>query len=153
MNIVFKQATMLDIESIILFLQDYVDKDILLFRSEDEIAQSINHYYIGEYSNKIIACGFLQIHNKSLCEIRSLLVDEKYRKQGIAKKLISLLIEKAKEMSLKKIIVLTYVKDVFISLGFIETDKKEIPSEKIWIDCLRCKFFSKCEEILLIKNL
>ena len=142
-----------DISSIINFLQNYVDEGIILFRNEDEIAQSILDYCVIKHKDKIIACSFLQIHNKNLCEVRSLLVDEDYRKKGLGRKIIIFLIEKAKQMSITKIMVLTYIKEVFLSIGFIQIDKKELPYEKIWSDCLRCKFYTKCEEILLIKNL
>lgn len=142
-----------DIQSIMDFLQEYIDSGVILFRDENEIAQTILDYCIVKKNNKIIACSFLQIHNKELCEVRSLLVDENYRKKGLGKKIILFLIEKAKRMSLEKIMVLTYIKEVFLSVGFIEEDKKRIPSEKIWSDCLRCKFYTKCEEILLIKSL
>lgn len=142
-----------DIPHIMSFLQEYVDSGIILFRDENEIAQTILDYCMVKNENTIIACSFLQIHNKNLCEVRSLLVDENYRKKGLGKRIILFLIEKAKKMSLEKIMVLTYIKEVFLSVGFIEEDKKEIPSEKIWSDCLRCKFYTKCEEILLIKNL
>jgi amino-acid N-acetyltransferase len=144
---------MSDIPDIMHFLQEYIDSGIILFRDKNEISQTILNYCIIKNNNIIIACSFLQIHNTDLCEVRSLLVDKKYRKKGLAKKIILFLIKKTKKMSLKKIMVLTYIKEVFLSIGFIETDKKELPYEKIWNDCLRCKFYTKCEEILLIKNL
>ena len=153
MKIIYVIPTMDDIADIMSFLQEYINTGIILLRNEDEIAESINNYYIAKIDNKIIACSFLQIHNKTICEVRSLLVDEHYRQQGIAKNLIFHLIDMAKAMLLQEIIVLTYIKEVFTSMGFEEQNKKKIPNEKIWKDCLRCKFFHKCEEILLIKKL
>jgi len=152
-NINIFTPTMKDIDRIVLFLSEYVENGILLYRSKDEIASSINSYILIEVDNQIIASAFLEIYNSNLCEIRSLLVDKNYRRQGLAKKIILRLIDNAVNIGLSKVIVLTYMREIFDSLDFIELDKKELPYEKVWKDCLRCKFFPKCEEILLIKNL
>jgi amino-acid N-acetyltransferase len=50
-------------------------------------------------------------------------------------------------------LTLTYQKEFFEKLGFVEIPKESIPDKKIWADCIKCKFFPNCNEIALIKHL
>jgi amino-acid N-acetyltransferase len=88
-----------------------------------------------------------------LGEIRSLAVNPKYQKRGIGKTIVQNLLNEAKDLGLKEVLVLTYKKDFFAKMGFVEIEKEAIPDKKIWADCIKCKFFPNCNEIALIKYL
>jgi len=134
-------------------LKPYVDEGIILNRDEDEIAANIRSYKM-IYNNDIpIGVGALHIFSPFLGEIRSLAVDKKYQGKGIGKKLVKSLLEEAKELGLKEVLVLTYKKEFFEKLGFKEIEKEAIPEKKIWADCIKCKFFPNCNEVALIISL
>ena len=101
----------------------------------------------------IIAFAALQILSPTLAEIRSLIVSESYRRQGIATALILHLIDEGKALNLKEILTLTYQKEVFAKIGFVEIAKDSLPNQKIWADCIKCKKFPICDEIALLKTL
>ncbi|RDU57877.1 N-acetyltransferase [Helicobacter sp. MIT 99-5507] len=131
-----------------------VQNGVILDRSEDEIANTIRSYKIIKNANdEIIAFSALYIYSMILGEIRSLIVKEDFRRKGLASLLINALIEDAKELGLKEILVLTYRREVFEKLDFKEIDKAKIPNHKIWADCIKCKRFPICDEIALIKTL
>ena len=44
-------------------------------------------------------------------------------------------------------------KDFFLSCGFREIPKEDIPEQKIWADCIRCKLFPICNEIAMVKDI
>jgi len=134
-------------------LKPYVDEGIILNRDEEEIAANIRSYKMIYYNDIPIGVGALHIFSPFLGEIRSLAVDKKYQKKGIGKKLVKSLLEEAKELGLKEVLVLTYEKEFFEKLGFKEIEKEAIPEKKIWADCIKCKFFPNCNEIALIISL
>jgi amino-acid N-acetyltransferase len=62
-------------------------------------------------------------------------------------------VQNAISLQLKNVLVLTYQDQLFKKLGFKIIDKENIPTQKIWQDCIKCKFFPRCEEISLIKTI
>ena len=104
-------------------------------------------------SGTIIAFAALQILSPTLAEIRSLIVAESHRRLGIATALILHLIDEGKALNLKEILTLTYQKEVFAKIGFVEIAKDSLPNQKIWADCIKCKKFPICDEIALLKTL
>ena len=142
-----------DIKSMQDIVMPYVKDGIILYRSDNEVATTIRSYTVLKDNETIIGFAALHIHSIALCEIRSLIIKKEYRQQGLASKLILSLIDEAKKLKLKEILVLTYVDNFFKKLGFEIINKEDIPDHKIWLDCSRCKHFPICNEISLIKHI
>ena len=102
-----------------------------------------------------ILAGFasLKIFNADLAEVRSLIVAPQFRRRGIARAIVNELLGEAKFYGLKSVFTLTYQKEFFERLGFTEIPKDELPAQKIWADCIKCKKFPVCNEIALIYTL
>ncbi|MEA3512554.1 MAG: N-acetyltransferase [Campylobacterota bacterium] len=153
LEITLQKPDVLDIKN----MQDLVLKDVengnILERNSSEIATTIRSYVIAKHDNKIVGFAALHIHTDELAEIRSLVVDENLRGQGVGKKLINSCIDEAKELKLIRILVLTYQAKLFSSFGFDIIEKESIPETKIWADCIKCKHFPICDEIALMKVL
>jgi amino-acid N-acetyltransferase len=130
-----------------------VKSGIILLRDENEMAQTIRSYTAIEKENKLIGFGALHIYSPTLAEIRSLIVKQQYRSQGIGAMIIKALESEAKELGITTILTLTYQKGFFEKLGFVEIAKDLIPEHKIWADCIKCKHFPICNEISLIKTI
>ena len=105
--------------------------------------------------NTEILAGFasLKIFNADLAEVRSLIVAPQFRRRGIARAIVNELLGEAKFYGLKSVFTLTYQKEFFERLGFTEIPKDELPAQKIWADCIKCKKFPVCNEIALIYTL
>ena len=96
--------------------------------------------------------GFCAMHIfwENLAEVRSLYVIEEYRRSGIGRDLVEACISEAITLDLLRIFTLTYQTEFFESVGFIVTDKSELP-EKIWSDCINCpKYPDFCDEVAMI---
>lgn len=130
-----------------------VEKGIILFRSSDEMATNIRSYILAKEDEQLIGFGALHLHADDLAEVRSLVVAEPSRAQGVGKGIVNHLLEEAKLLDVKKVFTLTYQKPFFETLGFYEIPKEKLPSQKIWADCIKCKHFPVCDEIALIKTL
>ncbi|QCT94762.1 N-acetyltransferase [Caminibacter mediatlanticus TB-2] len=147
------KPTLREIIDIKTVLKPYVDEGIILNRSDDEIATNIRSYQIVYDKKRPIGVGALHIYSPYLGEIRSLAVNKEYQLKGIGKELVRNLLKEAKELGLKEVLVLTYKKEFFEKLGFVEIQKEAVPDKKIWADCIKCKFFPSCNEIALITYL
>lgn len=61
-------------------------------------------FLVAEEKGSIVGCTRLSIVDLDLAEIRTLCVDEKYRKQGIATQLMDRLIEMLRDKKMRKIV-------------------------------------------------
>lgn len=148
-----KKPILKDIKDIQNLLESFIKDGIILKRDDDEIATNIRSYIVYKDKDKIIGVGALHIYSTKLAEIRSLAVAQNYQKKGIGKKLINTLENEAKELGIKQLLTLTYQKEFFEKLGFVEIPKIEVPEHKVWSDCIKCPHFPNCNEISLIKTI
>jgi len=145
-----QKAKLSDIKDMQDLVISEVRDGIILRRSDDEIATNIRSYVLAKDDDKLVGYGALHIHSPHLAEVRSLIVDQQYRGMGIGKKIVNFTLQEAFEYQLKEVLVLTYSKNFFEKLGFIEIPKTDIPDHKIWADCIKCIHFPICNEISLI---
>lgn len=153
MEVKLSKPTVLDIGKMQELVSQDVKNGIILERSANEMATTIRSYTVAKIDDEIVGFAALHIHTVTLAEIRSLIVKDGIRGNGIGKKIIASLIQEAKDYNLKQILVLTYKKHLFESFGFIEIQKESIPETKIWLDCIKCKHFPVCDEISLILDI
>jgi amino-acid N-acetyltransferase len=148
-NIKYFNPTVQYIESMQKLVKKDIDEGNILHRSDDEIATTIRSYTCASIDNKLVGFVALHIYSKNLAEVRSLIVDEKYRGLSIGKGLVLQCLEEAKKLSIKKVLSLTYQDKFFEKLGFKQIEKDTIPEHKIWADCIKCKHFPICNEVAL----
>jgi len=148
----FSKAKLSDVREMQDLVQPYVDDGTILERSADTIATNIRSYTLAFEDDILVGFSALHIHTVKLAEIRSLIVDDKFRDKGIGKELVSLCLEEGKGLGLREVLVLTYKQAFFEKLGFVEIPKESLPEHKIWADCIKCKYFPVCNEVSLIKK-
>lgn len=153
MKIEFFKPTLKDIPEMLALVEEEVEKGLILFRSGAEIATTIRSYTIVRKDGVLIGFVALHIHSEKLAEIRSLVITQSERFKGIGSQLVEKVIIEAREIGVKELIVLTYNPAMYNKFEFIEIDKESLPEQKIWTDCIKCKHFPVCNEILLIKSL
>jgi amino-acid N-acetyltransferase len=149
----YKKAKLSDIAAMQKLVAPQVESGIILDRTNDEISTNIRSYTLVFDSCELVGFCALHIHSPSLAEIRSLIIRENLRGQKIGTGLISKVIEEGVDLGLQKVLSLTYEKEFFEKLGFVEIPKESLPEHKIWADCIKCKHFPVCNEVSLIKIL
>ncbi len=148
------KAKISDIADMQTLVADEVEKGVILFRSEDEIANNIRSYVLAKDGTKLVGYMALHVHSKKLAEVRSLVVHEDYRGKDIGADMVKFAINEAKELGIEEeILSLTYVPEFFKKLGFKEISKESIPDHKIWADCIKCIHFPVCNEIALVYSM
>ncbi len=149
----YTKAKLSDIKIMQNLVRDEVEKGTILFRSSDEMATNIRSYVLAKKSGVIVGFGALHFHADDLGEIRSLIVSDKCRGEGVGRGMVRCILEEGESLCAKRIFTLTYEKSFFESLGFEEIPKESLPAHKIWADCIKCKQFPICNEIALIKTI
>ena len=150
-----RKARIGDVKTIHRLINSSAAKGEMLPRSLIDIYNSLRDFFVYYESDETLVIGIcaMKIIWENLGEIRSLYVDENYRKRGIGKELIEVCIAEAIGLELFRIFTLTYKKDFFAKLGFREVDRKTLP-EKIWSDCFHCsKYPDYCDEVAMIVKL
>ncbi len=135
------------------FVDEFARKGDILPRSLHDIAERVREFVIVKENNKLIGVSGLRLYYPDLAEIRTIVVDTEYQGKGIGKLLVEFELEEARTLGVKKVFALTFKKEFFVRLGFSIIDKKELPSNKIWEDCIKCPFFPDCKEEAVIKNI
>lgn len=148
----YLKADLSHVEQMQALVQPFVDDGTILMRTADEIATNIRSYTLAFNANRLIGFTALHIHTVKLAEIRSLIIDEEFRDQGVGSELVSLALKEGDRLGLKEVLVLTYKQSFFEKLGFSEIPKESLPEHKIWADCIKCKLFPLCNEVSLIKR-
>jgi amino-acid N-acetyltransferase len=149
-TVTIRDAMRGDVQQIRRLVHYYAERDIILDRDEQDILASLNTFLVAEYDNEILGIISFYDYGEKLKEIRSLAVDDNWKKSGIGsallKNLIAMLRKKFPE---SKIFVLTFSPLFFKKYGFTIIDKDTLP-EKIWKDCQNCKHKDNCGETALI---
>ena len=145
-----RKANISDIDDILNILEPYTKEGIVLKRSYEEIADSIEHFYVSETEGKLSGVAAYFTYSPLLVEIRSLAVRKTFFIKGIGKRLVKKIISDLREVNPKvKIFALTLTPDFFEKCGFKEVEKETLP-EKIWKDCVNCIKQNECDEIPMV---
>lgn len=150
-----RKARVGDVKTIHRMINLSSGKGEILPRSLMDIYGSLRDFFIyfDEEEKTIAGICAMNIIWENLAEIRSLYVEEAYRGQGIAKKLVEGCISEAITLGFYRMFTLTNRPDFFKRLGFKEVDRSAL-SEKIWSDCFRCsKYPDYCDEVAMIVEL
>ena len=124
----------------------YSEDGKMLFRSLEEIEHNIADFWVYEKLGEVIGICNLKYGWDKLVEIRSLGVDPRYHRQGIATQMVQESIEHLLlNQNCDTVFVLTYAIKLFEKLGFQIIDKINLP-QKVWNDCQQCLHQDNCDE-------
>jgi amino-acid N-acetyltransferase len=84
---------------------------------------------VEDETGKIVGAGALHIMWEDLAEVRSVIVDENSRGQGIGHLIVSSLLEKAKNYGVSRVFCLTFETDFFAKHGFEEISDVPVDEE------------------------
>jgi len=151
--ITYKKASLQDIPAMQALVEPEIQSGVILYRSDDEIATNIRSYTLAMDGVKLVGFCALHVHSPNLAEVRSMIIDQVYRGRNIGSTLVAKVCDEGRALGLREILALTYQREFFERLGFVEIPKETIPEHKIWADCIKCKHFPICNEVSLIKTL
>lgn len=150
-----RKARIGDVKTIHKMINISAGREEMLPRSLMDIYGNLRDFfvYFDEEVQGIVGICAMSIIWENLAEVRSLYVEERYRRRGLGRKLVEACISEAITLELFRIFTLTYKVEFFTRLGFHIVDRSSL-SEKIWSDCFRCsKYPDYCDEVAMIIEL
>ena len=124
-----------DIAAVLSLIRPFVQRKILLPRSEEQLQSQCNDYVVYELDGGIRACAALHLYDDRQAEIAAVAVDETCAHIGIGPKIIGHLVAKAREAGAESVFVLTtQTSDWFEKLGFAGGTIASMPEKrrKLW---------------------
>ena len=149
-----RKAKVSDVRMIHQMINQSASTGEMLSRSLMDLYASLRDFFV-YLDDEGFLVGFCAMHIfwENLAEIRSLFVREESRRAGIGRKLVEACVSEAITLDLLRIFALTYQTEFFASLGFVVTDKSNLP-EKVWSDCFKCpKYPDYCDEVAMVIEL
>ena len=140
-----RSAKIPDAKEILRLIRFWAEKERLLPRSLNDVYERIRDFSVIERDGRIVGAVSLAVVWEDIAEVRSLVVETGFERQGIGAELVKHCIEMARDVGVKQLFALTYTPQFFVKLGFKEIDKQTLP-HKIWSDCVRCHRFPDCDE-------
>lgn len=143
-----RPARLSDVDAIAKINDYWAQKGDTLPRSRDALLRDILDFVVAEQQGKVIGCASLYIYETGLAEMRSVGVDPEVHGQGQGKALVDYMLQRARDLELERVIVLTRVAPFFTKCGFSGIDKETLP-EKVMKDCELCPRKHACDEVAM----
>ena len=119
-----------DVRAIQLLTKQAVEADELVKRTRANIEKSLGEYYLFEIDKNPVACVALHVYpEQKKGELACLYVNPSYENQGIGRKLIHFIENKARETGLSELIVLSTQAFTYFQSkgGFVEGTPDDLP--------------------------
>jgi amino-acid N-acetyltransferase len=146
-----RNAILTDAEAVDRLIGAHTEDGTLLPRSFAELCENIRDFVVVEENGELIGCGALHLYGLHLAEVRSIGVLDTCRGKGAGRLLIEALLAEAERHNVKCVCLFTRIPEFFSRMGFVITDKSQIP-DKLYKDCLRCPRLSACDEVAMIRG-
>lgn len=147
-----RRARPADVLRMMPLLNKYAEEGEILPRSQNDVFDSVRSWAVAEAENtRIVGVGALVIISQELAEVRSLVIDPDYHRQGLGRRIVELLLAEAQEFDIARVFALTRKPNFFLQLGFRLTRLEKLPA-KVRRDCVFCPIFHACDEVAMIIN-
>ena len=152
-SIRLRKARVNDVKGIQTLLRDCASRGELLPRALTHLYKHVRDFHVAERDDgRLVACCGLSIIWEDLAEIRSLVVEDSFRRQGLGRRIVQECLGESDVLGVRRVFALTYQAGFFERLGFLEVDKDVLP-QKIWADCVHCPKYPDCDETAVLLHL
>lgn len=138
MSYIVRQARTRDVRVIRALIDQNVDSGRLLGKEMVNLFEDIQEFCVAESSvdGAVAGCGALHVMWEDLAEIRTVAVDESRRGEGIGHMIVAELLERARQLGVARVFVLTFAVSFFARHGFTEISGTPVAPE-VYAELLR----------------
>lgn len=111
-----------DVRTIRSFIDAYSSDGRLLSKATVTLFEDIQEFLVAEIDGEVVGCGALHVMWEDLAEVRTLAVDPARAGHGIGSALLVALLDRAREVGVKRVFCLTFAVPFFSRHGFVEID-------------------------------
>lgn len=136
MSITVRPARTSDIKEIRKFIDEYAAGRRLLTKETVTLYESVQEFTVAQINNEVVGCGALHVLWEDLAEVRTLAVSEIVRGKGVGHAILGEIIERARQVGVKRIFCLTFETEFFGRHGFVEIQGTPVAPE-VYTELLR----------------
>jgi amino-acid N-acetyltransferase len=123
MEVSVRRARTSDVRDIVALVDAYARERILLGKELVTLFEDVQEFRVAVAPDgQVIGCGALHVMWEDLAEVRTLAVDQNWRKHGVGRTLLEALVEQACEVGVRRLFCLTFEVDFFARHGFHPID-------------------------------
>lgn len=131
MEVNIRRARTGDVRAIRHLIDVYADDRRLLSKATVALYEDVPEFWVAELINAdpvgggqpaVIGCGAVHVLWEDLAEVRTVAVDPALRGHKIGHRLVSVLLDAARELGVRRVFVLTFETAFFESFGFVPID-------------------------------
>ncbi len=115
-----RPAKSTDVKGIRKLIDTYAPQRRLLSKETVTLYESVQEFTVAVDNGEVIGCGALHVLWEDLAEVRTVAVAEEYRGQGIGHRILDAVIQRGREIGVKRIFCLTFETGFFGRHGFEE---------------------------------
>ena len=141
-----------DVQRIFEIIDQCAASGSVLPRTTDNIALTIESFFVGEVNGQVLGCCALVTCGPSMAEIRSVATAEAGRGFGIARAVVDYAIIMGKALEFERLFLLTKIPRFFEKLGFALVDPAALPDSFI-ADLVHAQKRSLFNKSVMIRNL
>jgi amino-acid N-acetyltransferase len=142
-GISLRNATTADAAAIHRLIAANLEVGHLLPRTITDVEEHALRFVVAEADRRVIGCAELAPLSATVAEVRSLVVHDAFRRQGIGGQLVAHIAVAATGQGFETLCAFTHQPAHFVRLGFSLVPHIWVP-EKIAHDCTACSLFRKC---------
>lgn len=120
MSFIIRPARTSDVKEIRGIIDEYSLQRRMLSKETVTLYESTQEFVVAEQDGKVIGCGALHVLWEDLAEVRTVGVHEAYRGKGVGHAILEKIIERAREVGVKRLFCLTFETEFFGRHGFNE---------------------------------
>jgi amino-acid N-acetyltransferase len=129
MSILIRPAKTSDIKKIRDIVSHYISERRLLAKETVTLYESVQEFSVAEVNGEVVGCGALHVLWEDLAEVRTVAVKKDFHGRGIGHQLLENIINRAKEVGVKRIFCLTFETKFFGAHGFNEIQGTPVEPE------------------------
>ena len=122
MSLIIRPARTSDVKAIRHLVDTYAAPGKMLEKETVTLYESVQEFTVAELNGEVVGCGALHILWEDLAEVRTVAVKRELHKQGIGHQILERIIERAREVGVKRIFCLTFQTEFFGRHGFVEIE-------------------------------
>jgi amino-acid N-acetyltransferase len=117
-SVVVRRARTGDVEAIRRIVDIYASRGILLDKPMVTLYESVQEFDVAEVDGVVVGCGALHVLWADLAEVRTVALDPACRRRGIGHLILESLLQRARDLDVRRVFCLTFEVAFFASHGF-----------------------------------
>ena len=123
MSVEVRPARTCDVAAIRRLIDEYAPRRILLNKPTVTLYEDVQEFLVAEGpSGSVVGCGALHVMWEDLAEVRTLAVEPSAKGTGVGHALLARLLDRARDLGVRRVFCLTFEVEFFGRHGFTEID-------------------------------